>query len=162
MDDAEPIEELQATPKAAIEPRRFGRGLAQNLVATRPSSTYEHGESSREANGSGQNPADVFRAARTLRAAASAADPLNHGTHQGGTTLEVPDAPGADREGSRVFIRELEEMRAKIRKHESKRAEDADRIKALEARALETEGLAQNTQKLKGTRGCRPPTESNF
>ena len=61
-----------------------------------------------------------------------------------------------------MFIRELEEMRAKIRKHESKRAEDADRIKALEARALETEGLAQNTQKLKGTRGCHPPTESNF
>lgn len=59
------------------------------------------------------------------------------------------DPSAHDRESSKLLVRELEEMRAKIRKHEIKRAEDADRIKGLEARVLETEGLAQNTQKLK-------------
>jgi dynactin 1 len=61
-----------------------------------------------------------------------------------------------------MAIRELEDLRIKIRVLEGRRAEDAERIKTLEAKALEAETDAQAKEKLRSewaedVRTLRPP-----
>lgn len=50
---------------------------------------------------------------------------------------------------SRATIRELDETKIRLKLMESRRAEDAERILALEARAMEAETKAQNFDKLR-------------
>ena len=50
---------------------------------------------------------------------------------------------------SRMTVRELEDLRIKIRVLGGRRAEDAERIKTLEAKALEAETDAQAKEKLR-------------
>lgn len=134
MDDAT-IEQLQDTPRPSAEPRKFGRGLAQNLASQQAVRSRPNDPS--DSDSVGDNPADVFRAARLQRATISSEAVVAN-------TAVVPAS-----DASRVAVREVEDLRIKIRVLEGRRAEDAERIKTLESKALEAETDAQAKEKLR-------------
>jgi hypothetical protein len=163
---SDPIEELQATPKASttVEPRRYGRGLAQSLIAKQSARK----EATNDITGNSNNiaaradgpsdqsdPADFFRAARSQRAAGSILENILVGTAQTVPSNETSNSAGPDRGGevSKPVARQIEEMANKIRRFEARRVEDAERIKSLELKVGEGDRQAEDLQKLT-SRSC--------
>lgn len=92
------------------------------------------------------DPADVFRAAREHRAAQS----YQSGPKNSDDTNQAQLAKAQHSlQGSRPQAKELEDLKIKIRVLEGRRVEDAERIKSLEAKALEAETQAQTREKLR-------------
>jgi hypothetical protein len=164
---SDPIEELQATPKASTvaEPRRYGRGLAQSLIAkqsarkeaTNNATNNSNNNNDARADGPSDqsDPADFFRAARSQRAASSIPENILVGTIQSVPSNETNNPAGPDRGGevSKPVARQIEEMANKIRRFEARRVEDAERIKSLELKVGEGDRQAEDLQKLT-SRSC--------
>jgi dynactin 1 len=137
----EEVEELQATPKASLEPRKFGRGLAQGLAARAiQKPTAEESQS----GGDNVSPADIFRAARDQRAGSTVPTVTEQMAHSGSSNVLAEQA------AARVHSRETEDLRIKVRVLEARRAEDAERIKNLEVKALQADGFAVIREKFIG------------
>jgi hypothetical protein len=167
---SDPIEELQATPKASTvaEPRRYGRGLAQSLIAKQSArkeatnNAINNSNNNNDAKADGpsdqSDPADFFRAARSQRAASSIPENILTGTTQSVASNEITNNPAGgltDRGGevSKPVARQIEEMANKIRRFEARRVEDAERIKSLELKVGEGDRQAEDLQKLT-SRSC--------
>jgi hypothetical protein len=148
-----------------VEPRRYGRGLAQSLIAKQSArkeatnNTINNSNNNNDARADGpsdqSDPADFFRAARSQRAASSIPENTLVGTAQSVALNETNNPAGSDRGGevSKPVARQIEEMANKIRRFEARRVEDAERIKSLELKVGEGDRQAEDLQKLT-SRSC--------